>query len=149
MKISLLFTGLVLAVFSLPSMSAQPAPSAREMHSAQCVAALDVNTQDLAVAVKAGHEESRSLLQTRLEAGAAFIGDTYLHEDRDEKRARALADAAAEDQKRLTKAQLEARQIACAEEGSKLLSNASGFERLVVRRLARKRMDKLLSQQPD
>ena len=130
-------------------MSAEAAPSAREKHAAQCVAALDVNTQDLAAAVRAGHEESRPLLQTRLEAGAAFIGDTYLHEDRDEKRARALADAAAEDQKRLTKTQLEARQTACASEGSKLLSDASGFERLIVKRLARKRMDKLLTQPPN
>ena len=99
--------------------------------------------------MKAGHEESRALLQARLEAGAAFIGDTYLHEDRDEKRARALADAAAEEQKRLTKAQLQALQTTCAEEGSKLLSNASSFERLIVKRLARKRMDKLLSQPPN
>ena len=127
--------------------SAQPSTpaSARELHAADCVAALQVNTEALAAKVKAGDEGSRALLQSKMEAGTAFVGDTYLHEDRDEAHARGLANAALDAQKRLSPAQLAARQTACADEGAALLANANGLERLLVRKMARKRMDKLLS----
>jgi hypothetical protein len=141
---------LVLAFAGVASALAAPAddalpPSARELHAADCVAALQVNTEALAAKVKAGDESARPLLQSRLEAGTAFVGDTYLHEDQDEARARGLANAALEAQKSLSAAQLAARQARCADEGTALLADANGLERVVVRRLAKKRMDKLLS----
>ena len=123
---------------------AQAAPSARELHSAQCVAALQVNAESLAEQVKAGREAARPALRTRLEAGTAFVGDAYLHGTTDETRARALANDALEAQKRLSAAELMARQEACAAEGAALLSSSNGLERAVVKRLAKKRMDKLL-----
>jgi hypothetical protein len=137
--------GLCFAPFIAQAMAAPSPPNARELHAAQCVAALEVSTEALAAQVKTGNEEARPLLLSRLEAGAAFIGDTYLHDDQDEKRARALADSELEAQKSLTDAQLAARQAVCAEEGAKLLSNANGLERALVIRLARKRMTKLLA----
>ncbi len=119
-------------------------PSARDQHAAVCVAALEVSTEDLAKEVKAGKEASRPLLLDRLISGTSFVGDVYLHGLGDEKQARALADRALEDQKRLTPAELAARQLVCAAEGAKLYSDSNGLERVIVKRLANKRMDKLL-----
>ncbi len=125
---------------------AQPATelSRRDVHAAECVAALDVNTHELALEVKAGHEASRSLLQDRLVAGTAFVGDTYLHGSADEQQARVLANQALEAQKRLSPTELDARQIACAKEGTRLYDESNGLEKVVVKRLAKKRMEKLL-----
>jgi hypothetical protein len=143
---------LALVLLSLAALSpaqaqpaAEPAPSPRDLHAAECVAALEVNTQDLAKQVKSGSESSRQLLQDRLIAGTAFVGDTYLHGNADEKQARALANQALEAQKRLSAAELTARQLACATEGAKLYDESNGLEKAVVKRLAKKRMDKLLA----
>jgi hypothetical protein len=121
-----------------------PEPSPRDLHAAQCVAALESNTQALAAEVKAGKEASRPLLTSRLVAGTAFVGDTYLHSKIDEQRARELANQALEAQKRLPPPELAARQSACADEGTKLFDDSNGLQRAVVKRLAKKRMDKLL-----
>lgn len=119
-------------------------PTARDLHAAECVAALDVDTQALAKQVKAGKEASRTLLLDRLIAGTAFVGDTYLHGNSDEKQARALANAALEAQKRLPPAELTALQVACAAEGKQLYDDSNGLGKVVVKRLAKKRMQKLL-----
>jgi len=125
--------------------AAEPAPLPRDLHAAECVAALEVNTQDLAKQVKAGNDNPRQLLQNRLIAGTAFVGDTYLHGNADEKQARALANQALEAQKHLPATELTARQLACATEGAKLYDDSNGLEKAVVKRLAMKRMDKLLA----
>jgi hypothetical protein len=126
---------------------AQPvdAPSPRELHAAQCVAALQVDTERLAAEVKAGKTESRPLLQARLEAGVAFVGEAYLQGTRDEAKARALANNALEAQKSLSKEELAARQTSCADEGTKLLDESNGLERAVVKQVAKRRMAKLLA----
>ena len=146
MKLSILAaltTALALAAAAARA-NPEAGPTAQDLHAAQCVAALQVHTQGLADQVKAGKEEVRPILLSRLESGTAFVGDTYLHGHVDEARARALANDALEAQKSLTDAQLAARQSACAEEGTRLLSASNGLERAVVKRLAKKRMDKLL-----
>lgn len=137
------------ALFTLVGLwLAQPAlagePSARDRHAALCVAALEVNTDDLARQVKSGKEAARRLLFDRLVAGAAFVGDTYLHGNSDEQQARALTNQALEAQKKLTAPELAARQAACADEGAKLYAASNVLQRAVVKRLAKKRMDKLL-----
>ena len=119
------------------------APTKRELHAAQCVAALDENTRNLAREVKAGRSELKPLLQSRLEAGTAFAGDAYLH-GTDEARAKQLANQALEAQKSLGEGELAARQAACSNEGAKLLEASNVLERAVVRRLAMKRMTRLL-----
>lgn len=124
---------------------ADPPASARDLHAAECVAALEVETEDLAKQIKSGKEASRPLLQARLIAGTAFVGDTYLHGNSDEKQARALANQALEAQKSLSPAELAARQLACAKEGTALYDGSNALEKVVVKRLAKKRMDKLLS----
>ncbi len=116
----------------------------REQHAAQCVAALEVNTQDLALQVKGGQDTVRLLLLQRLVSGTAFVGDAYLNGHVNEKQARALADQALQAQKSLTPQDLEERQRVCAQEGSNLYDASNALQRAVVRHLAKKRMDKLL-----
>lgn len=137
---------LLLAVFSLSAVAGtvpdEATGSAR--HTAECVAALKVSTEDLAVQVKAGHEDLRSTLLARLEQGAAFLGNAYLEGNRDEAQARALLATAVDAQKTLSANALAARQDACSQEGGQLLAQASGFSRAVVSQVARRRMNKLL-----
>ena len=126
---------------------AQPlnAPSARELHAAQCVAALQVDTERLASEVKLGRAESRTVLQRRLEAGVAFIGDAYLHGLNDETMARTLVDHALQAQKGLSADELAALQSSCAVEGEKLVATSNGLERAIVKQVAKRRMTKLLT----
>jgi plasmid stability protein len=138
-----------IALLSISGLAAAQAvlasePSPRDLHAARCVAALEANTQALAQQVKAGNEASRAVLLDRLVAGTAFVGDTYLHGSSDESQARDLARQALEAQKSLPAPELAARQAACADEGAKLFASSNGFQQAVVKRLAKKRMNKLL-----
>ena len=128
-----------------PTTPVTPAATPSELHAAQCVAALEVSTESLAAQVKAGQDDARAPLQSRVEAGTAFVGDAYLKGTRDEARAKALANKALEDQKSLPAAELAARQDACADEGQKLMAASNSFERAIVRQVAKKRMAKLLA----
>jgi hypothetical protein len=121
-----------------------PAPSARELHTIECIAALEVKADALAKQVKAGQTELQALLLSTLNDGAAFIGHAYLQGDRDEARSQALRDAALLAQKTLPGAELAARQDACAQEGERLLSQADIISRFFVTRLAKRQMQKLL-----
>jgi hypothetical protein len=147
---------LIVLLLAATAASAEPSPStgasattapasASELHAAQCVAALEVSTESLAAQVKAGQDDARGPLQSRLEAGTAFVGDAYLKGTRDEARAKGLANKALEEQKSLSATELAARQEACADEGQKLMAASNGFERAIVRQLAKKRMAKLLA----
>jgi len=135
---------LSIAGVSLAHAAPTPEPSPRDRHAAECVAALEVHTQDLAKQVKSGKEASRAVLRDRLISGTAFVGDTYLHGSSDEKQARELANQALEAQKSLPAPELATRQAACADEGAKLFAASNGLQQAVVKRLAKKRMDKLL-----
>jgi hypothetical protein len=143
MNLSKFFAGSMLAAIAQASFAAPP--SAHDRHAAQCVAALEVLTKGLAAQVKSGDEGARPVLLSRLESGTAFVGDVYLRGESDEAAARKLADDALEAQKSLSEAQLADRQRACAEEGARLLASSNGLERAVVKRLAKKRMERLLA----
>lgn len=137
---------LALPMWALGQAAPAGGAAARDAHAAQCVAALDTNTQDLARQVKTGLEAARPLLSDRLLAGAAFVGDTYLHGDSSEAQAKALSEQAQAAQKSLPAAQLAARQAACADEGARLYASGNGVQQALLKRLAKKRMDKLLGQ---
>lgn len=146
-KYALFCFSAVVCFLALPSMAAAPVPTARELHTSECVAALEVSTDELAKQVKAGHQELRPVLASRLEFGAAFIGDSYLRGERDEARSQALLASALEAQKTLSASELLSRQDLCAGEGRQLLSDSNVVSRAVVSNLAKKRMSKLLSSQ--
>ena len=121
-------------------------PTQRELHSAECVAALEISTDELARQVKAGRADLQPLLRQRLDAGAAFIGLAYQDGDRDEARAQAMMAAALESQAALPKAELAASQARCAQEGARLLAASNVIVRAVVARLAERRMKRLLGE---
>lgn len=139
--LALALAAVALSVLTAP---ARAEPSARDRHAARCVAALDASTDDLVRQVKAGQDAARKPLLDRLTAGASFIGEAYLHGDASESQARALVDQAEIEQRRLSPAELAARQAACASEGARLLAAANALERAVIKRVARRRMDRLL-----
>ena len=116
----------------------------RELHTVECVAALEVRSDELAKQVKAGRTELRVPLLATLDAGAAFIGSAYLQGDRDEARWQSRLRVAHDAQKGLADAVLAARQASCAEEGRRLLSEANFVGRAVVSRLVERRMQKVL-----
>lgn len=116
------------------------------MHTARCVAALDLSTRQLAEKVKGGQYEMRPLLLARLKSGAAFVGAAYLAGARDEGRSHALLDSALQTQNALPESELAARQAACDDEGTSLLARTSALERAVVSRVAARRMTRLLSE---
>jgi len=119
-------------------------PTARDLHTFACVAALEVKANDLAGQIKAGQKDLQPLLLTTLNAGAAFIGHAYLQGDRDEERAQNLKDAALQAHKLLPANELAALQSGCAQEGGKLLAEADFIGRFVVTRLAQRQMKKLI-----
>jgi hypothetical protein len=135
---------LIAGLTPLCAIAAPAGPSDREQHTAECVAALDLGTQELAGQVKAGRQDLKPLLLDRLKSGAAFIGAAYRGGERDEARSKALLKDALDAQKTLSKPVLEARQVSCAEEGTRLLEQAGFLEREVVDRFAERRLNKLL-----
>jgi hypothetical protein len=136
----------LVAVLGLPVVAgvASDAPTGRAAHTAECVAALKVDAEDLAAKIRAGREELRPTLLARLEQGAAFIGNSYLDGNRDEDQAKAMLTAAFEAQKSLPATALAARQTACSSEAAQMLKDASGFGRAIVSWVAKKRMHKML-----
>ena len=122
----------------------EPPASARELHAAACVAALEARAEALAAQIRAGQAELRPRLMTQLKYGAAFIGSAYLKGDRDEARSQALLDEARERLGLLTAQDLQIRQAACAQQAVRLLAEANPLGRAVVKRVARRKMDRML-----
>jgi hypothetical protein len=142
-------TGAALAVVLLlgPIMgaaAAEAAPTLDELHAAECVAALEARAETLAAQVRAGQPELKPQLLVQLEYGAAFIGRAYLKGERDEARSQSLLDAARARQHALPDADLHRRQALCADEASHLLASTNGFGRVVVARVAERRMNRML-----
>lgn len=138
--------GLLACLLAALTTVAQAEPTARDRHAAKCVAALDASADDLVRQIKAGKDGARKPLLDRLTAGASFIGEAYLHGNASESQARALVEQAEVEQRRLPPAELAARQTACAGEGARLLAAANVVERAVLKRIAKKRMDRLLKE---
>ncbi len=142
MLLAALLTGAAAAAEVGPAPAAPAMP--RERHAAQCVAVLESHAELLAARARAGDAAVLPLLQSRVEAAAAFVGDNYLHGDGDDDHSRALLDAARGEQKTLDPAERTARQTRCADEGAQLLASAGGLQRSVLKRFARRRIDRLL-----
>ena len=90
----LLLLAAVVGLTALNATTATAAATEHELHTAQCVAALEANTDELATQVKGGRADLQPLLLIRLKYGAAFIGDSYLQGERDEAGARGRLNAA-------------------------------------------------------
>ena len=110
-------------------------------HSAECVAALEVEAIEMADQLRAGKTEVEPELVRRVQEGFAFIGVAYKQGLRKEEADKLLKQAEAYTQT-LPHAELVARQTACQAEGARLLANANAFERAFVAYAAQKRVDR-------
>ncbi len=135
----------VALLFATPmAIAGSDAPTERELRTSECVAALDARSEELARQVKTGQSESRALLVSTLEAGAAFIGQAYLQGDRDEARSQSQLAAAQQAQRKLSDSDLATRQASCLLEGTRLLSQTDAIGRFVISRLVQRRLQKLV-----
>ncbi|HUP06309.1 MAG TPA: hypothetical protein VMU47_04110 [Caldimonas sp.] len=111
-------------------------------HSADCVAALEVEAIEMADQLRAGKTEIEPELVRRVQEGFAFIGVAYKQGLRKEEADKLLKQAEANTQT-LPHDELVARQAACRSEGARLLANANLFERAFVAHAAQRRVDRL------
>jgi hypothetical protein len=117
---------------------------AADTDTAQCVAVLKLQSNDLARQVKSGNEARRPELLQVLRQGAAFVGDAWLDGMGDENSAKAKL-AQAEDQvRKLEPTKATALRQQCGSEADTMISQAPGWQRKVIDRFAQARMDKLL-----
>lgn len=123
---------------------AQPAQPAAQSDNAQCVAALKLQSDDLASQVKAGDEARKPELLQVLRQGAAFVGDAWLDGTRNEDQAKARLDQAEDQVRKLEPAKARALRQQCGTEADTLIREAPGWQRKVIDRFAQSRMDKLL-----
>jgi len=114
------------SAWALPAHAAGPSPQ----HSAECVAALQVEAEAMADQVR------------RVQQGFAFIGTAYLQGVRNAEADRLLKAAEAA-QKEIPVAELTARQVACRSEGARLLEKANALERAFVVKAAKRRVDRM------
>jgi hypothetical protein len=121
--------------------AAQPVADPTPQHSADCVAALEVEAKAMAEEMQHGKPEVEPELVRRLQEGFAFIGVAYKQGLRKEE-ADKLLKSSEEAVKALPPAELSARQHACRLEGARLLQSANFLERAFVAHAAQKRVDK-------
>ena len=117
--------------------AAEPTPQ----HSADCVAALEIQAKAMAEEMQHGKPELEPELVRRLQEGFAFIGTAYKQGLRKEEADRLLK-SAEEAVKSLPPAELAERQQACRAEGAQLLAHANVLERAFVAHAAQRRVDK-------
>jgi hypothetical protein len=129
-------TAALAAALSLPAWAGGPSAE----HSAACVAALQVEAEAMADALRHGQTEVESELVRRVQQGFAFIGTAYLQGIRDVE-ANRLLKAAEDAQQLLPATELAARQAACRSEGTRLLEEANPLERAFVMKAAQRRVD--------
>ena len=84
------------------------------------------------------------MLLAHLEEGPALIGDSYLGGNRDEKQSKAMLEAATEAQKFLSPQELSSLQLGCSKEGRELLAATNAINRVVIKQVAKNRMENLL-----
>jgi hypothetical protein len=126
------------SAWALPAHAAGPSPQ----HSAECVAALQVEAEAMADQVRRGRTEVEPELVRRVQQGFAFIGTAYLQGVRNAEADRLLKAAEAA-QKEIPVAELTARQVACRSEGARLLEKANALERAFVVKAAKRRVDRM------
>jgi len=138
---SILLNALLAGAVAAPCEHAQAREPTPE-HSADCVAALEVEAIEMADQLRAGKSEIEPELVRRVQQGFAFIGVAYKQGLRKEEADKLLKQAEANTQT-LPHAELVARQTACQAEGARLLANANVFERAFVAHAAQRRVDRL------
>ncbi|HEX6704313.1 MAG TPA: hypothetical protein VF169_06090 [Albitalea sp.] len=129
---------LALSLSALAAFAAEPTPA----HSADCVAALKLRAEPLAVRVRRGDAAAEAQLVPIATASFAFIGTVYKQGLRQPQADEMLRNAE-KGLGKLTPAELVKLQDACQAEGDQLMKQANFIERLIVQRAVRNRIERL------
>jgi hypothetical protein len=113
--------------------------------TAHCVAAMQTHADALARLVKAGDMSQEPALRTELERAAALIGRTYLDGLHDEDEAKARLKKAQEAQAGWSDERRRRVHEDCVRRADAELAAANGFERFIVRRVADRRLRRMLA----
>jgi hypothetical protein len=112
--------------------------------TANCIAVMQTNADDLARQVKGGNKAQESALRTELVRATALVGRTYLNGLHDSAEAKARLKAAQERQTAWTEARKANVRQACVKRADAELAAASGSQRFIVERFAQVTMRRLL-----
>lgn len=132
-------------ILGLPCAAAVAAGDpARHDATANCVAVMQPNADELARQVKAGHKAQEPALRKELVRATALVGRTYLDGLHDSTEARARLKAAQERQAAWDESRKAQLRQACLQRADAELAAASPPERFIVERIARSTMQRML-----
>jgi hypothetical protein len=140
---------MALAALLLSSALWVPAHAAAETaldDTANCIAVMQTNADDLARQIKAGDKAREPALRSELERAGALIGRTYLNGLHDSGEAKARLKAAQEAQAAWDEARKDSVYQTCLKKADAELASASGPERFFVARFAQARLKRMLGQ---
>lgn len=115
--------------------------------TAECIAVMQTQADELARHVRAGETSQQPLLRAELERAAALIGRAWLDGLHDEAEARARLKQAQDAQGALSDAERANLHAACVKRADAELESASGLQRFIVGRIAQARLNRLISPQ--
>jgi hypothetical protein len=133
-----------LAVALLGVAAAHADESADRDATAQCVAVMQTVADALAARVKAGDKTQEPALRTELERAAALVGRSYLDGLHDEAEAKARLKKAQDTQARWSDEQRARLHAQCVQKADAELAAASALERFIVKRVADRRLHRML-----
>ncbi len=137
-----------LLVAAAPWSPASAAPDAASYDdTANCIAVMQTNANDLARQVKGGNKAQEPALRAEVLRATALVGRTYLDGMHDSAEAKARLKAARERQAAWDAARKASVRQTCAKRADVELANASSTERFIVERIAQVQMKRMLQAQ--
>ncbi len=120
------------------------ADTANYDETANCIAVMQTNADDLARQVKGGNKAQEPALRTEVLRATALVGRTYLDGLHDSAEAKARLKAARERQAAWDAARKASVRQTCVKRADAELASASGAERFIVERIAQVQMKRML-----
>lgn len=112
--------------------------------TANCIAVMQTNADDLARQVKGGNKAQEPALRTEVLRATALVGRTYLDGLHDSAEAKARLKAARERQAAWDATRKASVRQTCVKRADAELASASGAERFIVERIAQVQMKRML-----
>jgi hypothetical protein len=124
---------------------AHAGPAAATDAAADCVAVIESRAESLVERARNGDGTARTALRAELENAAVLIGDQYIAGARDEDAARARLERSRKVQQSWPEERRAALHRQCSQTAAAMLGSANRLERFFVRRVAAKRMERMLA----
>ena len=134
----------VLLLVAQPWSAVRAADTANYDDTANCIAVMQTNADDLARQVKGGNKAQEPALRTEVLRATALVGRTYLDGLHDSAEAKARLKAARERQAAWDAARKASVRQTCVKRADAELASASGAERFIVERIAQVQMRRML-----